>query len=71
MMESNLVGEPRIVPMLYIILDTEDLHCLRLARQKHLKRNVVSLLMIVEEVSKREIASILRSDLTLIISNMK
>ncbi len=52
------------------ILDTEDLHCLRLARQKAFKENrifqVVDLLE--EAVGKREIASILRSDLSLMVS---
>ena len=52
------------------ILDTEDLHCLRLARQKAFKENrifqVVDLLE--EAVAKREIASILRSDLSLMVS---
>lgn len=52
------------------ILDTEDLHCLRLARQKAFKEkrkfNIEDLLH--EEVAKREIASILRCDLSLMIS---
>ncbi len=51
------------------ILDTQDLHFLRKARQEALKNNIV----IVEanlftETAKREIASILRCDLSLIIS---
>lgn len=51
-------------------LDTEDLHCLRLARQKAFKENRVFSTddLLVEEVSKREIASILRCDISLIIS---
>jgi glycosyltransferase involved in cell wall biosynthesis len=53
------------------ILDTEDLHCLRLARQKAFKENqqfsTDDLLM--EDVAKREIASILRCDVSLIISD--
>ena len=52
------------------VLDTEDLHCLRVARHKAFKEKrcfVVSDLL-VEEVAKREIASILRCDLSLIIS---
>ena len=52
------------------ILDTEDLHCLRLARQNSFKANrefeVLDLLQ--EEVAKREIASILRSDVSLMVS---
>ncbi|MDP5199332.1 glycosyltransferase [Flavobacterium sp. DG2-3] len=55
------------------ILDTEDLHCLRTARQKAFKENrtfeLVDLLS--EEVAKREIASILRCDLSLIISDFE
>ncbi|WP_428979035.1 glycosyltransferase [Flavobacterium acetivorans] len=52
------------------ILDTEDLHCLRLARQKTFKekRSFQTQDLLVEEVAKREIASILRCDLSLIIS---
>jgi hypothetical protein len=52
------------------ILDTEDLHCLRLARQKAFKekREFQTQDLLVEEVAKREIASILRCDLSLIIS---
>jgi hypothetical protein len=53
------------------ILDTEDLHCLRLARQKAFKENqqfsTDDLLM--EDVAKREIASILRCDVSLMISD--
>ncbi|MEN9909239.1 MAG: hypothetical protein RLZZ540_2388 [Bacteroidota bacterium] len=52
------------------ILDTEDLHCLRLARQKAFKekREFKISDLLVEEVAKREIASILRCDLSLMIS---
>jgi glycosyltransferase involved in cell wall biosynthesis len=52
------------------ILDTEDLHCLRLARQQAFKSNhTFELSDIVEEdVAKREIASILRCDLSLMVS---
>ncbi|KDN55777.1 glycosyltransferase [Flavobacterium seoulense] len=52
------------------ILDTEDLHCLRLARQKAFKekREFKVLDLLAEEVAKREIASILRCDLSLMIS---
>ncbi|OUL61035.1 glycosyltransferase family 4 protein [Flavobacterium sp. AJR] len=55
------------------ILDTEDLHCLRQARQKAFKENrkfIVSDLF-SEEVAKREIASILRCDLSLMISEFE
>ncbi|MBK0371031.1 glycosyltransferase [Flavobacterium agrisoli] len=52
------------------ILDTEDLHCLRLARQKAFKEKRVFQIsdLLQEEVAKREIASILRCDLSLMIS---
>jgi glycosyltransferase involved in cell wall biosynthesis len=55
------------------LLDTEDLHCLRTARQKAFKENrtfeFIDLLS--EEVAKREIASILRCDLSFIISEFE
>lgn len=52
------------------VLDTEDLHCLRLARQKAFKtkNDFTEDLVLSEDVAKREIASILRSDLSLMIS---
>ena len=52
------------------LLDTEDLHCLRLARQNAFKKNTVFKMtdLLSEAVAKREIASILRCDLSLIIS---
>jgi glycosyltransferase involved in cell wall biosynthesis len=51
------------------ILDTEDLHCLRKARQTALKRQEdIRDLLLQSDVSKREIASIYRCDLSLIIS---
>ncbi|CAM3633307.1 glycosyltransferase family 4 protein [Flavobacterium chungbukense] len=55
------------------ILDTEDLHCLRTARQKAFKenRNFEFLDLLSEDVAKREIASILRCDLSLIISQFE
>jgi glycosyltransferase involved in cell wall biosynthesis len=55
------------------ILDTEDLHCLRQARQKAFKenRNFVVTDLFSEEVAKREIASILRCDLSLMISEFE
>ena len=48
------------------ILDTEDLHCLRLGRQRGLKET--SATDALTETAKREIAAILRCDLSLIIS---
>ena len=52
------------------LLDTEDLHCLRLSRQKAFKENreFTTDDVLVEEVAKREIASILRCDISLIIA---
>ncbi|TDO78072.1 glycosyltransferase involved in cell wall biosynthesis [Flavobacterium chryseum] len=55
------------------LLDTEDLHCLRTARQKAFKENRTFQLtdLLSEEVAKREIASILRCDLSFIISEFE
>ncbi|MHC0440069.1 glycosyltransferase [Flavobacterium sp. 3-210] len=55
------------------ILDTEDLHCLRTARQKAFKENRTFELfdLLSEEVARREIASILRCDFSLIISQFE
>ena len=52
------------------LLDTEDLHCLRLARQKAFKENRPFSTddLLVEDVAKREIASILRCDISLMIA---
>ncbi|WP_179320411.1 glycosyltransferase [Winogradskyella helgolandensis] len=51
------------------ILDTEDFHGLRKAREVALKRNeVVTLEYLQNDTTKREIASIYRCDLSLIIS---
>lgn len=51
------------------ILDTEDLHFLRKARQTAYKKNTsVTLNILMNDLAKREIASIYRCDLTLIIS---
>jgi hypothetical protein len=55
------------------LLDTEDLHCLRLARQKAFKekRQFTTDDLLVEDVAKREIASILRCDVSLMISEFE
>jgi len=54
------------------ILDPEDLHFLRKARQTAYKNNTaVSLDDLTNDLTKREIASIYRCDLTLIISNFE
>lgn len=52
------------------ILDTEDLHSLRKIRHEKLKKNKVFKIedLLTSDISKREIASILRCDLSLIIS---
>ena len=52
------------------ILDTIDLHCLRLARKEAIKQNRdFSLLDLNSDFAKREIASIYRSDVSLMISD--
>ncbi|RBQ08740.1 glycosyltransferase [Pedobacter miscanthi] len=51
------------------LLDTEDLHCLRSARQQSDKKKQA--LDLFSDTAKREIASILRCDLSLIISEVE
>ena len=54
------------------ILDTEDLHFLRQSRQKNIDNNVgFSIDFIKSDIAKREIASLYRCDLTLIISEVE
>lgn len=55
------------------ILDTEDLHCLRKVREKRYSANAEFQLsdLLPEEITKREIASILRCDLSLMISKFE
>jgi len=52
------------------ILDTEDLHCLRKTRQEAFKKDIEFTLnmLLNSDIAKRELASIYRCDLTLIIS---
>ena len=52
------------------VLDTEDLHCLRKTRQEAFKKNIEfsTNMLLSSEIAKRELASIYRCDLTLIIS---
>lgn len=58
-----------ICPNTIRILDTEDLHFLRNARQTAHKNNTeVSLNLLMNDIAIRELASIYRCDLTLIIS---
>ena len=56
-------------PQAMTILDTEDLHFLRLARQESVKTALP--LNLFTETAKREIASVLRCDLSLIISELE
>lgn len=54
------------------ILDTEDLHCLRAARQKAFKeKRVFTSDDLMSDVAKREVASIFRCDISLIISTVE
>ncbi|KJD33277.1 glycosyltransferase [Tamlana sedimentorum] len=54
------------------ILDTEDLHALRKGRQQALKANAIfNETYLFNDVAKREIASIYRCDLSLIISELE
>lgn len=54
------------------ILDTEDLHCLRQARQLAFKeKRAFTKSDLFSDIAKREIASILRCDLSLIISEFE
>lgn len=55
------------------ILDTIDLHFLRVARQKAVKENRIfkEADVLKEEMARREVASILRSDIALIISEVE
>ncbi|RZJ79935.1 MAG: glycosyltransferase [Flavobacterium sp.] len=55
-------------PSAMTILDTEDLHFLRHARQQELKNPTDKEIHLFNDTAKREIASILRCDLSLIIS---
>ncbi len=55
------------------ILDTEDLHCLRKARQEAVKKGIsfTHEQVLDSEVAKREIAAIYRSDMSLMISDFE
>jgi len=55
------------------ILDTEDLHCLRAARTKAFKAGYAFSIdnLLTEEIAFREIASLLRSDFSIIISDFE
>jgi len=57
------------VPVALRILDTEDLHCLRKAREQAHKDDIpLNKSYLFRDIAKREIASIYRCDLSLIIS---
>lgn len=58
-----------LLPHATTILDTSDLHCLRLAREKAFKQN--SAIELNNETAVREVSSILRCDLTLMISKVE
>lgn len=60
----------KVCPNAIKILDTEDLQCLRYARHQALKQNRDFIYDdLVNDLAKREIAAILRCDLSLIISS--
>jgi glycosyltransferase involved in cell wall biosynthesis len=62
----------QVCPEALRILDTEDLHCLRQARKEALKNGVKpTAAVLYTDLAKREIASILRCDLSLIISEVE
>lgn len=59
-----------VLPNVFKILDTEDLHCLRKARQEAIKKNTsFETLDFNSDMAKREIASIYRCDLSLMVSD--
>lgn len=61
-----------VCPQAIRILDTEDLHFLRQARQDAYKKNLeFTQEMLYSDLASREIASILRSDFSLIISTFE
>lgn len=61
-----------VCPKAIRILDTEDLHFLRYARQKGVFENIeFNNDLLMNDFAKREIASIMRSDLSLIISSFE
>ena len=61
-----------VLPMAIKILDTEDLHCLRIARQEAIKKNKsFETLDFNSDIAKREIASIFRFDLSLLVSDFE
>ncbi len=78
MMEEQFAWRvEKFCPQAIRLLDTEDLHCLRLARQQLAKANPQAVISQVNDeylysdTAKREIAAILRCDLTLMISEVE
>jgi O-antigen biosynthesis protein len=73
MMEEQFAWRiEKACPQAMRILDTEDLQCLRGARQQALKdKRNLQLNDLYSDLAKREIAAILRSDLSLIISDFE
>ncbi len=63
----------QFAPKALRILDTEDLHSLRFSREASIKKGVPfsSEIWLRESITKREVASIYRSDLSLIISTFE
>ncbi len=61
------------LPKAVRVLDTEDLHCLRKVREKQYKlgETFKHSDLLSEEITKREIAAVLRSDVSLIISKFE
>lgn len=60
----------KVLPNAIKILDTEDLHCLRKARHEAIKKNTsFEVLDFNNDITKREIASIFRCDLSLMVSD--
>jgi len=61
------------LPQTIRIIDTQDLHSLRKSREKALKEGIAftSSYWLRQELTKRELASIFRSDLSLIISSFE
>ncbi len=62
----------KICPKAIRVLDTEDLHFLRKSREMAVKKGVDNWMQFIQnDTTKREIASIFRSDLSLIISQFE
>jgi len=73
MMEEQFAWRvEQVCPDAVRIIDTEDLQCLRGAReQAHKQQREMTTTDLVGDLAKREVASIFRSDLSLIISDFE